>query len=149
MTIIQPVIDKAVEAYREGLDTQEVAGITGLSRSVLDRWQQEGSDTYDDTFAAAVAEARAEYVRESIRTISTSRASDPRNAMWLLEHSPHTRDRYGPRPEPDASAPVTAIVTALAALLPAPAAHRELPRLEDTRAGLPARAREGEEESGE
>ena len=119
MTIPQATRDAAVDAYREGLDTLEVAGLTGISRPILDQWQQEASSHYDESFATAAAKAKATHVRDTIRSISTSRASDPNLALKWLQASPQTRDRYGQRTDTVVDAAAAALAL-LASRLPPP-----------------------------
>ena len=111
MTISQHVKDKAIEAYREGMHTIEVAALCGISRQVLDKWRREGEDGNGPhaTFAREAAAAEAEHVRDTIRVINGSRASDPNLALKLLQADPKTRDRYGARiPEDTGNALATA-----------------------------------------
>ena len=106
MTISQHVKDKAIEAYREGMHTIEVAALCGISRQVLDKWRREGEDGNGPhaTFAREAAAAEAEHVRDTIRVINGSRASDPNLALKLLQADPKTRDRYGARTPDDQGA---------------------------------------------
>ena len=99
MTISQHVKDKAIEAYREGMHTIEVAALCGISRQVLDKWRREGADGTGPhaTFAREAAAAEAEHVRDTIRVINGSRASDPNLALKFLQSDPKTRDRYAAR----------------------------------------------------
>ena len=118
MTISKHVKDKAIEAYREGMHTIEVAALCGISRQVLDKWRREGADGNGPhaAFAREAAAAEAEHVRDTIRVINGSRASDPNLALKLLQADPKTRDRYGARvPEEPALAGLGALFAALTA----------------------------------
>ena len=135
MTISQHVKDKAIEAYREGIHTIEVAALCGISRQVLDKWRREGEDGNGPhaTFAREAAAAEAEHVRDTIRVINGSRASDPNLALKLLQADPKTRDRYGARIPEDTGNALATLATLFAALTGA--ASTEPPRL--GAAGLP------------
>ena len=130
MTISQHVKDKAIEAYREGLHTIEVAALCGISRQVLDQWRREGdSGGKHETFARAAAEAEAEHVRDTIRVINGSRASDPQLALKYLQADPKTRDRYGQRPDTSTDVAAAALQL-LASRLPPPPPAAALPAID-------------------
>ena len=151
MTISKHVKDKAIEAYREGMHTVEVAALCGISRQVLDKWRREGADGTGPhaAFAREAAAAEAEHVRDTIRILNGSRASDPNLALKLLQADPKTRDRYGARVPEDTGglaglgalyAALTSVVSTEPARL---GAAEPLPLLEEVR-----EVREVEEEAG-
>ena len=134
MTISQHVKNKAIEAYREGMHTIEVAALCGISRQVLDKWRREGEDGNGPhaTFAREAAAAEAEHVRDTIRVLNGSRASDPNLALKFLQSDPKTRDRYGARTPED-----TGALAGLGALYAALSAVTEPARLGSAVVPLP------------
>ena len=131
MTISDAIKDKAVQAYREGLHTIEVAALCGISRQVLDKWRREGADGNGPhgTFAREAAAAEAEHVRDTIRVINGSRASDPNLALKYLQADPKTRDRYGQRTDTSHDAAAAALAF-LASRLPPPPPAAALPAID-------------------
>jgi len=62
-----------------------------------------------------------------LHAVTASRTKDWKAAAWLLEHSPHTRDRYGARVESDADSSAVQVLGLLAASFAARAALPEQP----------------------
>lgn len=62
---------------------------------------------------------RARFEMGNVDILMDSRADDPRNARWLLEHHPATRDRWGDRTDTVTDAAAAALAL-LAARLPPP-----------------------------
>ena len=118
MTIPNAQIDILIQGYLDGLDTMEAAALAGIPRRTVDKWRTEQPETHPG-LAQRIDEAIATHVAASIKTISSSRATDPRSAMWLLEHAPSTRARYAPRVETETDAAAATVMQLLAASMAA------------------------------
>lgn len=146
---------RLLTAYRQGHDTTAAAGHAGLHRSTIEGWMRRG-DAGEEPYTrltAAIRQRQGQWEAEAFASVSLSRpragvvGGDWRAGAWQLEHSPHTRDRYGPRPEP--ASDDVALGKLFAALLgardtDAPARLGVGPRLLDA-ATEGGRAREGDE----
>ena len=132
ISIPQAKIDRLLQAYRAGHHTDEAAALAGIARRTVDKWRQRGNSepgTVYEELATAIDEAVAQHVDGSLAAITASRASDPRNAQWLLEHSPHTRERYGQRTDTSHDAAAAALAF-LASRLPPPPPAAALPAID-------------------
>ena len=110
MTIEAAKIDRLVQAYEAGHDTAEAAALAGISRRSADRLRRD-----NEAVAQRIETAIATWVDECLGQIGLARVKDYRAAAWLLERSPHTRDRYGQRTPEDAGEAAAAVLAALTA----------------------------------
>ncbi|MCH8234950.1 MAG: hypothetical protein IIC29_02370 [Chloroflexi bacterium] len=113
---------------RRGADLNVAADLTpGISASTVYRHYRNGnsdlqagdSTTPDARFAQMINRERARFEMGNVDILMDSRADDPRNARWLLEHHPATRDRWGDRTDTVTDAAAAALAL-LAARLPPP-----------------------------
>ena len=133
MTTPDANVNIMCEAISQGLDLQSAADLAGIGASTVSTWTSNPQNDTHRRNASLIRLAAAEYAEVAIAGITGSGA---RGHEWVMEHSPTYRERYGARVETDADTASVQVLASLGALLAARVAT------EDTRAGLPARARE-------
>ena len=122
---------RLLTAFKQGADVQEAANIAGIGERTVHEWLQQGRSGIEPytRLETSIERCRAVSTMGNVSAVTASRARDWKAAAWLLEHSPHSRERYGQRTDADVDVAAQALAL-LASRLPPPPPAAALPAID-------------------